>query len=203
MICIHLTSANICGAGHSPHQADSLIHDYRIRLMKAHETNAEDPQIPSEFRDRLSGRRQAFMELLNVTMLPLVGGDSDVQARHKKIAKIASELNLKVFAYRGTFVQIYPRFKEPFDLEYHTEENPELENLAGQPILVTTMMGIKYEHPEKGWRTYSPAKVKAWPANNAWRHRTARVPLPDIPRGNPPKQTTRIVPQKRRVGDVT
>ena len=171
--------------------------------MKAHETNPEDPQIQPEFRERLSRRRQAFMETLNVTMLPLVGGDSDVQARHKKIAKIASELNLKVFAYRGTFVQIYPHIKEPFDLEYHTEENPELEDLAGQLILMTTMMGIKYEHPEKGWRTYSPAKVKVWPANNTLRHRTARVPSPDMARGNPPNQTTRIVPKKRRAGDAT
>jgi hypothetical protein len=171
--------------------------------MKAHETNPEDPHIPPEFRERLYKKRQAFMELLNVTMLPLVGGDSDVQARHKKIAKIASELNLKVFAYRGTFVQIYPHIKEPFDLEYHTEENPELEDLAGQLILMTTMMGIKYEHPEKGWRTYSPAKVKVWPANNTLRHRTARVPLPDMARGNPPNQTTRIVPKKRRAGDAT
>jgi hypothetical protein len=171
--------------------------------MKAHETNPEDPHIPPEFRERLDRGRQAFMELLNVTMLPLVGGDSDVQARHKKIAKIASELNLKVFAYRGTFVQIYPQIKEPFDLEYHTEENPELEDLAGQLILLTTMLGIKYEHPEKGWRTYSPAKVKAWLANNTLRHRTARVPLPDMPQGSPPGQITRIVPKRRRVGDAT
>ncbi len=171
--------------------------------MKTHETNPEDPHIPPDFRDRVYRRRQAFMELLNVTMLPLVGGDSDVQARHKKIAKIASELNLKVFAYRGTFVQIYPHIKEPFDLEYHREENPELEDLAGQPILVTTMMGIKYEHPEKGWRTYSPAKVKVWSANITLRHRTARVPLPDMARGNPPIETTRIVPKKRRVGDAS
>ena len=171
--------------------------------MKEHETNPEDPHIPPEFRERLYKKRQAFMERLNVTMLPLVGGDSDVQARHKKIAKIASELNLKVFAYRGTFVDIYPQIKEPFDLEYHTEENPELEDLEGQLILMTTMMGIKYEHPEKGWRTYSPAKVKVWPANNTLRHRTARVPLPDMARGNPPNQTTRIVPKKRRVGDAS
>lgn len=170
--------------------------------MKAHQTNPEDPLIPREFRERLYGRRQAFMEGLNVTMLPLVGGDNEVQARHKKIAKIASELNLKVFAYRGTFVQINPCIKEPFDLEYHTEENPELEDLAGQPILLTTMMGIKYEHPEKGWRTYCPARTNVWLANNTLRHRAARVPLPDMPQGNPPNQTTRIVPKKRRVADA-
>jgi hypothetical protein len=199
--------ANIREAGHSPEQAENLIYEYRMRVMKAHETppSPDDFEIPPEFRDRMSRRRQAFVEHLNLTMLPLVGGDSDVQARHKKIANIASELNLKVFAYKGTFEEVNPQMADKFDPECHVEENaePSFPNLAGQSILVTTMLGVRFKHPEKGWRTCSPAKVKAWLRNDAPKDSPqSRIPLPDIPGGGPANQMVRIIPKKRRVAEV-
>ncbi|KAH8781552.1 hypothetical protein F5882DRAFT_379597 [Hyaloscypha sp. PMI_1271] len=190
--------------GHTSEHAENIIHEYRIRLMKAFEASPEDPDIPPEFRDRLSGRRQAFVALLNATMLPLVGGNSDVQARHRKMASVASELNLKVFAYKGTFEEIRPQMNELFDPQRHAEETlePGFLDLTGQAILMTTMMGVRFMHSEKGWRTCSPAKVKVWPVNDALRDPYARVRLPDMACGNSPKQKARIIPQKRHVGEL-
>lgn len=172
--------------------------------MKAFEVFPQDPDIPPEFRNRLSRRHQAFVEQLNVTMLPLVGGNSDVQARHKKMASVASGINLKVFAYRGTFEEIRPQMNEVFDPHCHAEENlePGFPDLSGQSILVNTMMGVRYKHPEKDWRTCSPAKVKVWPVNDASQNASARVPLPDMPRGKSLKQVTQVAPKKRRVGET-
>ncbi|PMD53750.1 uncharacterized protein K444DRAFT_146014 [Hyaloscypha bicolor E] len=197
--------ANACEVGHTSEHAENIIHEYRIRLMKAFEASPEDPDIPPEFRDRLSERRRAFVALLNVTMLPLVGGNTDVQARHRKMASVASELNLKVFAYKGTFEEIRPQMNEQFDPQRHAEDTlePGFLDLAGQAILMTTMMGVRFRHPEKGWRTCSPAKVKVWSVNDALRDPYARVRLPDMACGNSPKQKTRIIPQKRRVGEVS
>jgi hypothetical protein len=156
--------------------------------MKAYEASPEDPDIPPEFIDRLARRRQDFVEHLNLTMLPLVGGDSNVQARHNKMASTASELNLKVFAYRGTFEEVNPQMHSLFESGCHVEENPEPSSLdkAGRAILLTTMMGVRFKHPEKGWRTCSPAKVKVWPMNCVSRDSPqSKVPLPDIPDGSP------------------
>ena len=181
---------DIYKAGHSPGQAENLIHDHRIRVMKAYEKSPDDPEIPPEFLDRVTKRRQAFVEKLNATMLPLVGGNSDVQVRHQKIAKVAAELNLRTSAYRGMFEVVKPHMMEPFNPERHADENPgsDYPDLVGKPILVTTMMGVRFKRPEKGWRTCAHAKVKVWPENNTERDS---------------KQTNRrIVPKKRQVGEV-
>jgi len=150
--CMYISLADICEAGHSRDQAENLIHEHRIQIMKAFETSSDHPDIPPEFRDRVSRRHQAFVEHLNFTMLSLVGGDSDAQARHRKIASIASELNIKVFAYRGTFEEISPQMKEPFNSQGNEEENPapDFPDLEGQPVLVTMMMGVRFKHPEVG-----------------------------------------------------
>lgn len=185
---------NICKAGHSDDQALNLIHDYQIRVMKAYKTR--DPDIPPSIRDRLSRRHQTFVELLNRTMLPLVGGGKDIQLRHEIIADFASELNLKVSAYRGTFEEIKPQITELFDFERHVEENQAPGDSTGERILVTTMMGVRYKHPEKDWRICSSAKVKPWPVRNAPLATPKRVPLPDQPGSS-------IVPKKRRHVDLT
>jgi hypothetical protein len=163
---------DIYKAGHSPDQAENLIHDHRVRVMKAYEKSPDDPEIPPEFLDRVTKRRQAFVEKLNATMLPLVGGNSDVQVRHQKIAKVAAELNLRTSAYRGIFEVVKPHMNEPFNPERHADENPgsDYPDLAGKPILVTTM------------------KVKVWPENNTER--------------DSKQTNRRIVPKKRQVGEV-
>jgi hypothetical protein len=173
--------------------------------MKAYEASPENPDIPPEFRDRLARRRQAFVEHLNLTMLPLAGGDSNVQTRHNKMANVASELNLKVFAYRGTFEEVNPLMHSLFEPRCHVEENEEPSSLdmEGQAILLTTMVGVRFKHPEKGWRTCSPAKVKVWPMNNVSRDLPqSRVPLPDIPDGSLSEQMIRIGSKKRRIGEL-
>jgi hypothetical protein len=191
-------------AGHSLNQAENLIHDHRIRLMKAFEKRPDDPEIPPEFLDRVTRRLQGFIEQLNATMLPLVGGDSDVEVRHRALGKIALELNLKAFAYRGTFEEIKPQMLDSFNPERHTEENPgsDCSDFAGKPILMTTMVGVRFKHPEKGWRTCSHAKVKMWPENNK-EDQPKRVPLPDMAGGGPSQETNRrILPKKRQIGEV-
>jgi len=196
--------ANKCEAGHSHDQAENLIHEYRVQIMKAFEISPEHPDIPQEFRERVSRRRQGFVEHLNFTMLSLVGGNSDAQSRHRKIASIASELNLKVFAYRGIFEEIRPQMKEPFDAQRHAEENPEPDfpDLEGHAILVTTMMGVRFKHPEKDWRICFPAKVKMWPLKETVRSHTALGLMPDLPFGKSLVQETRIIPQKRRAEEL-
>ena len=183
--------ANNRKAGLSEDQAEDLIHEYRIRVMKAYKANADDANIPAELRDRISKRKQTFIELLNLTMLPLVGGGKEVQKRHRRIADLASELNLKVSAYRGIFEEIRPQITEPFDCECHVEENSEPGDLPGQSVLVTTMVGIRYKHPEKDWRMCSPAKVKICPAWDALPNPRKRIPLPEAP-------SSSIVPRKRQ-----
>ncbi|KAE9366136.1 hypothetical protein N431DRAFT_472691 [Stipitochalara longipes BDJ] len=186
-------------------QAENLIHDYRIQVMKAYEVSSKAPEIPPEFQDRQSRRVQDFIEHLNLTMLPLVGGDNDVQARHKRMANIASELNLKVFAYRGTFEAVNPQMHALFDPECHAEENPEpgYPDLVGRCIIVTTVMGVRFKHPEKGWRTCSQARVELWPPEDALKGSPqSRFPFPGAPSGGSSNQMIRTVPKKRPVDDM-
>ncbi len=173
--------------------------------MKAYEKSPDDPEVPPEFLDRVTRRRQTFVEQLNATMLPLVGGNSNIQVRHQQMAKVALELHLKTSAYRGKFEEIKPQMLDWFNPERHAEENPgpDYPDLVGRSILVTTMPGVRFKHPEKDWRTCVRAKVKVSPVNSTEWDPPNRVSIPDIPGGSPSnKINQRFVPKKRQIGEV-
>jgi hypothetical protein len=143
----------------------------------------EDDQ-PKQFSEQLKSRHQSFVQLLNNAMMAIVGCDSVFDGFHRAIADLAIELNAHISTdTRGTFREIRPVAGDLFDPHFHRLENGEQDpgNCAGHPILVTTMVGIKYRLPVREWRVCSPAEVEI-----------QRLPVS----AGPPK-VSRIVPCKR------
>ncbi len=139
--------ANHTEAGNSPEKAEQIIQSTRIQAMEA----LRNPNItakPKELLERVTKRQEAFVEQLNIAMKPILGGGSDLEKRHTVIAALATDLNLKISAYSGEFKEIAPKLimGENFDSNLHTPDNPELEgqDLSGQTILVSTIIGIKF-----------------------------------------------------------
>ena len=99
--------------------------------------------------------------------MPLVSGDAEVQGHHKRMATHARDLKLITSTYRGTFEAIRPNFRTPFDPTLYSLENPASDvdkgDLAGQPVLVTTLPGIKFKLPGGEWRVCAEALVHPWP----------------------------------------
>jgi hypothetical protein len=96
-------------------------------------------------------------------MLPLVGAGSVFDRFHKGIAKLAADLNGNISTdTKGEFGEIRPMMGDVFDPRFHrlADHEQDARNCAGQPILVTTMIGIKFRLPGREWRVCSPAEVE-------------------------------------------
>lgn len=95
--------------------------------------------------------------------MPIVGCDSVFDRFHRGIAELAIKLNAHISTdTRGAFQEIRPVLGDLFDPQFHgldvQEQDPS--SFAGQPILVTTMIGIKYRVPGRDWRVCSRAEVE-------------------------------------------
>jgi hypothetical protein len=160
------TLLTIASAGRTPEHADMTIQAFRIHCAKAFKSPNE-AEKPKYLTDRINNQHQSFVELLNNAMMPLVSGDTEVQGHHKRIAMHARDLKLITSTYRGTFEAIGPNFRTPFDPTLYSLENPTSDvdkgDLAGQPILVTTLPGIKFRLPGGEWRVCAEAFVHPWP----------------------------------------
>jgi hypothetical protein len=194
--------ANFSEAGNSPQTAEQIIQSTRIQAMEALRNPKVTPQ-PKELLKRVTKRQEAFVEQLNITMKPILGGDSDLEKRHRVIAGLATDLNLKISAYSGEFKEIAPKLNEneKFDPNFHTPDNPELEDqdLSGQPILVTTMMGIKFRLPGRPWRTCSKARVQLVPCST---NIPSSMVMPDGIGGRFNTTNQSLVPKKRYFKDL-
>ena len=116
-------------------------------------------------------------------MMPLVGCNTDTNAFHTAIAKLACDLNATLSAFRGNFAAIYPEIGEPFDAKLHVTEGMERRDLVGaglggrtgevegRNVLFTALFGVRerVEGPSGGreWRTCVHAKVRMWPVSVA------------------------------------
>ncbi|KAE8452471.1 hypothetical protein EG329_000373 [Mollisiaceae sp. DMI_Dod_QoI] len=147
--------------GLSSNLIDMIVQDTRIRTMK------EKPENVREFSERRRLRYHSFIKQLNGTMHSLIGGNSETHDLHVSIAGIVSDLNMRMFAYRGTYAPINPKIGELFDTRLHALDNPELEgpglnhrDLEEKPILMTMIVGVKFKPPGGDWIVCAPAKVR-------------------------------------------
>jgi hypothetical protein len=142
------------------------IQAHRIHCIKAFKSSNE-AEKPKYLSERINNQHQAFIERFNTAMMPLVSGDAEVQGHHKRMATHARDLKLITSTYRGTFEAIRPNFRTPFDPTLYSLENPASDvdkgDLAGQPVLVTTLPGIKFKLPGGEWRVCAEALVHPWP----------------------------------------
>ena len=169
--------ANIFEAGLQPHIIESIAQDIRIRT-------AREDTPPKEFAERLYSRHVSFVKQLNCLMLPLVGTDSVFAGFHKGIANLAADLNGKISSdTKGEFAEIRPMMGDLFDPHFHklADREQDARDCAGQTILATTMVGIKYRLPGREWRVCSLAEVE----------------VINVPSVSAQKRASRIVPSKR------
>jgi hypothetical protein len=165
-------------AGQTPEIADMTIQVLRINCIKAYKSpnEAEKPKYLSE---RINKQHQAFIELLNIAMMPLVSGDAEVQSHHKRIATRARDLKLVTSTYRGAFEEIRPNFKVPFNPTFHSPENPasdeDKQDLTGRPILVTALPGVRFRFPGSEWRVCTEALVHPWPKSESATNKPSRI----------------------------
>ena len=177
---LRIVLANIFEAGLQPDLIESIAQDIRIRTAR------EDPP-PKEFGKRSFDRHLSFVKQLNCLMLPLVGADSVFDGLHKGITSIAVDLNRNISTdAKGEFSEIKPIMGDIFDPDFHKWANREQDarDCAGQTILATTMMGVKFRLPGREWRVCSRAEVEIF----------------DVPSVPAERRVSMILPSKRRRG---
>ncbi|CZR57992.1 uncharacterized protein PAC_07882 [Phialocephala subalpina] len=145
---------------------EMIIQDSRIRAMN------KKPENAPRFSQRRKLLHDDFVKQLNGTMHSLVGCNDETQRFHSEIARIAIDLNEKIFAYRaqGIHEPIVAKRGDLFDPEYHELDSPEMEgaafnqrDLKGKPILLTAIVGVKFKaRGQERWEVCSPAKVRLW-----------------------------------------
>jgi hypothetical protein len=174
-------------AGISNSDSERIVHDHRVRIARLYERNPHDSTIPADFKVHVAAQQQMFIENLNASMLLLVGGNKETQKQHQKIAKVATELKLIIAAYKGIFEPIQPQMNEVFK---GLENVSDMEDPEERPVLVTTMIGIRYSLPGKPWRTCLQARVDLWPE---------RQPSTDSSRSITLSQTSFTSPSNRQL----
>ena len=136
--------------------AEMIVQDNRIRTIR---------ENPTHHADRVKNSQEAFVKDMNAIMEPLVSGiDEEAERLHRSIAGIAVSLKEKLSAYAGTFEAIRPKICSTFDPDSQIPDtdDQDLHNIVSKPILMTTMIGVRFIDPLLGSRVCVRAKIKTW-----------------------------------------
>ena len=128
-----------------------ILQDNRIRTIR---------ENPRQHVDRVKNCQEAFVKDMNAIMEPLVSGiDDEAERLHRSIASIAVSLKERRHI-RGHQTQDLLDFRPRFPATHIDDQDSH--NIVSKPILMTTMIGVRFIDHLLGSRVCARAKVKTW-----------------------------------------